>query len=647
MSSIYKCIASLAVLTLLSCGGSEVSQDTQLTSNDDVNTKLEALISLQGDLESVVQSEYVACSTYGDTANSLIRKICAISQSADAETKTAMLDQIGILSNSLQSQITQLKDDLVDNIQYVNTRIDLINHTLSLLDTRMTDAATAITALQSAVASLTRNKYVLVQTLSDFPAPDGGSVITLLADTDYSVNGSINLGTNQIKFSSGSQLFGINIESDILTYTGTGSMFTNVANAGFNMWGLHIIASSAAKTLDFTGNSATNIVISGNEFEECANLGSVAGGQEFSFENNEIESSTDAIGLSVSGTFTCVDFVENEFTLTKIGGSFNAGLTILTGTIDMADITHNELQAPNSTTITLFDIRNVVVVTVLGTFANNKSSLGSNLFSSAATQVNSTSSRWWFSDNAGLANSGWLGTMRITSPVSQTTGVGTWNRVAGATYITPYSERFTFVSSGIGAITPLSPTGSGYVGGDVGKTLTVVDGLASLGTVKILAISGGGGGRPIMGATGAPAGGTWTAPDTVGTGYTTGSKSFTCSPACTGTGGTIVITGLTGVLTYTGINTRYFLITATADVRSPSDASTKDIRIAIYKNDVQIATSIAGVQLASSTSAEGTAESTSIVQLSTNDRVELWTMNNTSVLPYQINSLLVTVQNLQ
>ncbi len=541
MRSVYKCFASLAILAFLSCGGSEVSKDTQLTSNDDVNTKLEALISLQGDLAGLVQSEYVTCSASGDTANTLIRKICAISQSADAETKTAMLDQIGILSNSLQSEITQLKDSLVDNIQYVNSRIDLINNTLSILDTRMTNAETAITALQSAVASLTRNNYKLIKTLADFPAPDGGGVITLSASTDYEINGIINLGTNRLLLSNGTHIFGLSHLNDGLLYSGTSAMISNIANASITISNIRINTAAAGFPTIFslTGNASTLVSITNNYFNDTssgADLGTITGGKTIWFDGNQSNTSHYMTGLTVAGTVSDLEFVSNSFYNTDDTNVITM-LTITSGVFTTVRIENNHSISPTDHTLPrafrIDDNYPAVPTFEDAYFIDNTCSNGF-LFDSGS--VTSETVNWWFQDNTGLGDSTFYGQMNISTSAAQPTTTTNYYPVRGV-YSSSYAEQFTFQ---YGVIednrTNPSPNLSVNVGGTddnyvIGNILTV-GGAGTGAKVKVLDTTAAITGR-VTGFTNMVG----------GTGYTTATDLAT-SGSATGSGCTVDITAV-------------------------------------------------------------------------------------------------------
>lgn len=77
----------------------------------------------------------------------------------------------------------------------------------------------------------TRDNYVIVKSVEDFPGGGQGGTITLDENTLYEVNGTITLG--QSIDVNGAYLIGKDTNEDILNYTGSGALFTGSANASF------------------------------------------------------------------------------------------------------------------------------------------------------------------------------------------------------------------------------------------------------------------------------------------------------------------------------------------------------------------------------------------------------------------------------
>jgi hypothetical protein len=634
MRSIHKYFASLVMLAFLSCaGGLEVTSPS-----DDVNSQLNALISLQGSLGSLAQSSYATCSNSGDLTNPLIQKICTIAQSADAELQTMLLDQIGIFSNALQTQITQMESDLVSNTQAVSSRIDTINATIATLTTQMTSAASAITALQSAVSSITRNNFVLVKSLSNFPTPVAG-VITLLSGTDYQMNGIINLGTNTLVLSSGTQIFGLDQLNDGLKYTGAGTMISNVANANVIINNLNIQTTAAATIFGLTGNSSTQITITNNYFTDTggATLGTITGGNDIWFYNNNSSSSTAMTGLTVAGTVTYLGFMSNVSYNTS-NTSLVTMLAITSGTFTSVIIDGNNSITPAANTNPrAFNIPAVGATFTDGNLTNNNCANGLLLWG-GATQVAATSSSWWFQNNTGLQNSNYYGQMYISTSTAQPTTITNFYPVRG-TYASSSTERFTFQAGIIeDNRTAQSPNlaivagGSGYA---VGNLLTVsVNGTGS--QVKVKTVSSG----------------SVTALDFT-TSYLPGKNYIVATPEATtvtpagGSGCTLNVEGVSGRLIYNGTVAMSMRVHVDAAVTSVT-AAARTITLALYNGNTstEVPAAVAGATGAVATIATANTvypiSFEYIVSMNPNDYIEVWSATS-GASAYTVTSLQVTI----
>jgi len=77
----------------------------------------------------------------------------------------------------------------------------------------------------------TRDNYVIVKNVEDFPGGGQGGTITLDENTLYEVNGLIT--TDQSIDVNGAYLIGKDTNEDVLNYTGSGALFVGSANASF------------------------------------------------------------------------------------------------------------------------------------------------------------------------------------------------------------------------------------------------------------------------------------------------------------------------------------------------------------------------------------------------------------------------------
>ncbi|MEI6079711.1 MAG: hypothetical protein WCQ53_03630 [bacterium] len=137
---------------LVNCGNTNRDPVTLFS---DVNSKVDYLQSVTGMIGSLVQSEYASCSNSGDLAsNTLLRKICAVAQSATAEMQIQLSDQLGIMQNNLQAQIDQIKSDLADESITLSQRVDAANASIASINTDLTSLEGRMTSAENAIAAI-------------------------------------------------------------------------------------------------------------------------------------------------------------------------------------------------------------------------------------------------------------------------------------------------------------------------------------------------------------------------------------------------------------------------------------------------------------------------------------------------------------
>lgn len=176
-----------------------------------------------------------------------------------------------------------------------------------------------------------RTNFVLVKSLSDFPTPVGG-VITLVNNTTYEINGSVNIGTNTITVGISNKITGIDKSDDKLIYTGTSAMI-NGTNQDFTVAFITLAAITAGGSVFNLTGSTNNTQIVDCIFGSCASLGTIDGGSALSFDSNFLTSNSQGITIkgtfakcvvadnvwhSNSGTITCISIPSGTFTLLKI-----------------------------------------------------------------------------------------------------------------------------------------------------------------------------------------------------------------------------------------------------------------------------------------------------------------------------------------
>jgi hypothetical protein len=223
-------------------------------------------------------------------------------------------------------------------------------------------------------AAATRNNYVLVKSASDLPTASGG-VITLVANTEYEINGAI-YTTNKIDMN-GCTIHGNDAVNDRLVYTGTGELFTG-ANGGSLRFLTLVAPGGKVFNLDAAG-AAKNLVVTNCYIASSASVGTVKGfGGAVYFQTIAYQNNLTGIiyedDKNVIVTFTLWD-VNNGNTYEKFVGTFNF-IQILGGD----RITSNTnggvaLDVSAITTVTAATIKTVMFMGngthVNGTFSNS------------------------------------------------------------------------------------------------------------------------------------------------------------------------------------------------------------------------------------------------------------------------------------
>src|ERR1700741_4518472 len=174
------------------------------------------------------------------------------------------------------------------------------------------------------------NNVVIVKRLEDFPAPVAGKII-LVANISYQINGSVNIGTNQIERGISNVIFGLDKSNDKLIYTGTSSMIidgTSGANQDMSIAFITLAAITAGGSVFNLTGSTNKIEIRDCIFGSNASLGTLDGGGILAWRSNFC--SANSGGLTIKGTWGYVAiadtfWVTNSSTITCISipsGSF-------------------------------------------------------------------------------------------------------------------------------------------------------------------------------------------------------------------------------------------------------------------------------------------------------------------------------------
>ncbi len=207
------------------------------------------------------------------------------------------------------------------------------------------------------ITSVARNNYVLVKSVTDFPAPVAG-IITLVAGTLYEINGSISLAS-KIELNN-CTLIGGDETNDKLIYTGGSELFTG-SNGGILRY-LTLTATSA-KVFNINGSSSPiiNLFVSNCFFIGSNSIGTIQGmggyiyfgdtgysantngmtfqNNNFVYLNNSVwDISNSNTDLTFTGVFSEIQILGGRFNVNSGNTSLNiTGITsLIKGSVKVA-----------------------------------------------------------------------------------------------------------------------------------------------------------------------------------------------------------------------------------------------------------------------------------------------------------------------
>jgi hypothetical protein len=153
------------------------------------------------------------------------------------------------------------------------------------------------TLLLTAVNS--RDNYVIVKSVEDFPGGGEGGTITLDENTLYEVNGLVT--TNQSISVNGAYLIGKDTNEDVINYTGSGALFTvgNSDNAGASFRNITFNNSGSGSLFNLTGAASDALIAQSVVVNGFNTVGTVSGYGLVFF--NVMQYISNANGITYSG----------------------------------------------------------------------------------------------------------------------------------------------------------------------------------------------------------------------------------------------------------------------------------------------------------------------------------------------------------
>lgn len=284
------------------------------------------------------------------------------------------------------------------------------------------------------------NNVIKINQLSDFPEPAGGVIeLTDGADVTYDIDAAvINLGANKFSVTGGSVCIkGANPFITAFLTTASGFLF-DINNASI-LWEFIQFDCPNARVFDFSGTGFNSIVGDRVVVANALGVGGISGAFSTTFSSLTVVNTTvdgilwtgggnnqinmrDTIGLGWTGTL--FDLGTATFSLISLGNNNRfispAGTTILSG-------------LPNNGN--------------LG--ATGKAVVSGNFFNGIGTALSGITKKdlqWKFTGNTGVGVSDSVPVGSYSKDAASTTTINTvnvWERITGATTVTPSLERYT------------------------------------------------------------------------------------------------------------------------------------------------------------------------------------------------------------
>jgi hypothetical protein len=277
-----------------------------------------------------------------------------------------------------------------------------------------------------------RTNFVLVQSVSDLPAPSAG-VITLAANTVYEVNGTIVL-TSKINLN-GCYLVGTDANNDKLVYTpASGEMFTG--NKGGTIKTLTLVANTTgAKLFNLDLAAGENILVRDAIIANCKDVGLIKGANICFFSVINFSGNTTGIVFQNISNL----LLDNTAWFPNNSGTFEK----LVGTFDVIEKLGGFSQPMLASSAVGFDVSGITSITEAGNLKNTA-------FMGTGTKVNGTFSYKWEVEASGIPtekDAVATGSLYVSaSAATSITAINSPKKIAGTTTTTELM-RFSSPSS--------------------------------------------------------------------------------------------------------------------------------------------------------------------------------------------------------
>lgn len=222
-------------------------------------------------IAGLLSSDFASCPASGNTADALIRKICQISQAANAEQMITIKEQLALVNKALQEKLNSINDDISrinatdatiqTTITSIQDNITTIQGNLTTLQGQMTSAQAAVVALQSSFNSLstTVNNTLLTIKVGEENPFAGPAYQPLYRQIDKTkINAYIEVNSSNITLSSATPLKPANNKNTIIVTRNT-STVTGSGNPTTFTWNSHHFSNNDPVLFTTTGTLPSGI----------------------------------------------------------------------------------------------------------------------------------------------------------------------------------------------------------------------------------------------------------------------------------------------------------------------------------------------------------------------------------------------------
>lgn len=313
---------------------------------------------------------------------------------------------------------------------------------------------------------ISSTESVSIASESDFPEPIGGQIF--LDNKRYIIANSVSISNELVPPTDGSVMFqGDNGSFSVLTYTGTGSMFSNLAlGVGTIVLDTMVFSCPSGKFFNLDGSAAGLMLAKFSIFANIANMGNIDG-----IGSSTIACSMFTVGTGIVYNNTAgITYSRNFFRLPQdVGGS---DMITVTGTNGDVQITSNfmDTAAANQNLLNITAGSTVTSGVVVGNGFNVSG--GGSIFKAGSKDEKDLS--WNYSSNSGVKDSAKIGSFVVVGNTTATTisTINVWTDInlgAGAVAGSDI-ERFSITDATTGEITY---TGLDEFGGPVSSTMQI------------------------------------------------------------------------------------------------------------------------------------------------------------------------------